>query len=89
MTPLADLEPGDVLHHVGLFAGTDFLALVTGIDYREDGGADVYETGYPLLTKREVPPRSYLSVIRHDDDALKRALRMFRDDEEPSDAVQE
>lgn len=83
MTPLADLEPGDVVQHVGLFAGSDWFALVTGIDYKEDGGADIYETGYPILSKHTVAPKAYLSVVKHDDDALKRALRMFAEDEEP------
>jgi hypothetical protein len=82
MTPLSDLELGDVVQHVGIIAGTDWTAMVTAIDYQEGGGAIVYETGYPRLSKRTVAPKAYLSVVHHDDDALKRALRMFADGEE-------
>ena len=77
MTPLDDLGLGDIIHNVGIIAGTDWLSIVTAIDRHDDGSADVYEVNYPLLSKHTVRPKSVIAVVGHDDDAYRRACRMF------------
>lgn len=80
MVPVDQLEVGDIIQKLGFIAGVEWFELVTAIDPQPDGGAIVYSTHFPLLGKAVVQPRALMPVAAHDEDALKRALRMFSDD---------